>query len=350
MKEKWYLLVVCLIMSVLIFPEWGLSAPKKPMTVEELALYRGTDRQQILEEGAKKEGNLTFYTMGIMHNVRPVVAAFEKKYPFIKVNIWRASHRTLIPRILEEFRAGKSADVIRGHQMTDLTFFNAGLLQPFYSPNMTSMEKGVINQAPGGLAYSVGFRRTGLSLGYNTKLLSKDQIPKTYQDLLDPKWKGKMTMGASSGVNWIGTILDNLGEGFVERLSQQNIVIHTISGRAILDLIVSGEYPLSPAIWDAHVFVTKKAGAAIDWHPIEPVMVNIGRICLPKLSPHPHAAMLLIDFYLTKPTAESLVSQGIDSPRLDMPGAVSYKGYIGPKTMKDLKKWTDVFNRMILKR
>lgn len=94
-----FILVFCLLLPILTE-----AAPKRPDTMAELALYKGADRQQILEEGARKEGTITFYTSGILKlAVRPVVDAFEKKYPFLKVMIWRATGgMELVPRVTME--------------------------------------------------------------------------------------------------------------------------------------------------------------------------------------------------------------------------------------------------------
>ncbi|MFC1817200.1 ABC transporter substrate-binding protein, partial [Thermodesulfobacteriota bacterium] len=330
---------------------WGIvSAAQKPMTVAELALYQGTDRQQILEEGAKKEGKLTLYTMGILKQaVRPNVAAFEKKYPFIKVKIFRTSSNNLIPRVVEEFRMGKSfADVIEGNQMTDLVFLNARILQSYYSPNLAVIEKSAVKQASDGGSLSTGFRGSSISLGYNTNMIKEIELPKTYEDLLDPKWKGKMVLAGYSGANWLGVILDNLGEDFAKRLSGQNFDTHMISARAILDLIISGEYALSTTIYDSHVFKSKDKGAPVDWFPIEPVFGNLGRIAMPKLTSHPHSALLLIDYYLSKKSAEIHKTAGYSSTRLDTPGRASYKRYFGPKTLADVKKWKNAFSRLFI--
>src|SRR3989304_6666169 len=121
----------------------AVSATKKPTTAAELALYSGPDRQQILEEGAKKEGKLVFYTVGIVNQaVRPVIDAFQKKYPFIKVDIWRAGSNDLLPRLLEEYRAGKhQCDVIEGTQLLSILMHKEGMIQPFYSPNLQSIQE-----------------------------------------------------------------------------------------------------------------------------------------------------------------------------------------------------------------
>lgn len=351
MKERWYFFII-MFLFVLMLPEEGISAAKKPMTMAELALYKGADRQQVLEEGAKKEKILTLYTMGILtQGVQLTVSAFEKRYPFIKVNIWRASGAELISRVVEEFRSGQSvADVIEGQDVSDAVFVANGMLQPYYTPALAFTENTAIVPAPGGSSFATGFRGSNVSLGYNNKLLSKDQIPKTYQDLLDPKWKGKIVIAGGSAAKWLGVILDTLGEDFAKRLAQQNFPVHPVSGMAVLNLISSGEYALSTTIYDSHVSESKKKGAPVDWFPIEPVYSNLGTIAMSKLTSHPHAALLLIDFYLSQDSVTIHKNAGYSSTRLDEPTHTNYKRFYGPKTLEDAKRWNDTFNRLFLKK
>ncbi len=143
MKTRWGIFAFALT-AFLLFAGLSLAATKKPTTPAELALYKGSDRQQILEEGAKKEGSLVFYTSGILTQaVRPVVDAFMKKYPFIKVEIWRAGSESLVPRVFEESKAGKLGfDVIENTQTGYLLMQEmGGILQPFSSPNLSDPQK-----------------------------------------------------------------------------------------------------------------------------------------------------------------------------------------------------------------
>ncbi|MFC1815014.1 ABC transporter substrate-binding protein [Thermodesulfobacteriota bacterium] len=351
--RKGYLSVLILIVL------WGipglLSAEMKmKTTVAEIALYQGADRQQILEEGAKKEGKIIIYTDHILNqNIRPLVSAFQKKYPHIKVDIWRAGDNVLIPRIFEEHKAGRHVvSVLAMAQKYSLVLREREILQPFYSPNMDYIEDGAITKAPGGGAFAVGHYESHISLGYNTNLITKDQVPKTYQELLDPKWKGKVAIaGSSTGTSWMGSVLENHGEGLLTRLAQQNFDVHAVSGRAILDMIVSGEYVLSPTVFDSHMRFSKAKGAPAGWVPLEPVSTDIGQIMLPKNAQNPHAAMLLIDFDLTRQAGEIYKAGGYVSPRKDISsGETTYKKDYGPSSTEQYVKWQRLFDKLFLKK
>ncbi len=351
MRQRCFL-VISLVL-ILALPCLGMSAPQKPVTVAELALYKGTDRQQILEEGAKKEGRLTFYTTGILkQTVRPLVDAFEKKYPFIKVEIWRAETNQLITRIFEEYKVSKYlADVIELTQNGEIVMEEGGFLQPYYSPNLEYLEDRTIKKGPGGGAFSAAHYQSGIGLGYNTKLINRDQLPKTYQDLLDPKWKGKLTIvGSNTGITWMGGILDTYGEEFVGKLADQKFSVHAVSARALLDMAINGEYNFSPTIFDSHVAKSKGEGAPVDWIPLEPVSIFLGQIMLPKHSPHPHAALLFIDFDLSKQGGELYKMNGYVSPRKDVPGEKIYKKHYGPRSTKQVEHWNNVFDKLFIEK
>jgi iron(III) transport system substrate-binding protein len=335
---------------VLILPGISLSQTKKITTVAELALYNGPDRQQILEEGAKKEGKLSIYTSSF--NVQYIAKAFEKKYPYIKVDIWYGDESKALPRVFEEYRAKRVlSDVVGLTQEGTIAMLDAGLLQPFYSPEVPNIMDDAVTKSPAGGVLAVGHYSNGRGIGYNTKMITKEELPKTYRDLLNPKWKGKLPIGGSTaGVGWMGVQLDTYGEDFVVQLAKQDFQVHMISVRALLDMIVKGEYAFSPTIADSHVDLAQRKGAPVDWMPIEPVHCFLGQLTLHKLASHPHAALLYIDFDLRKENAEIFVQEGYFSTRKDIPLKRSYKAHFGPFSSKQMKQWDTLFNKLFVKK
>ncbi|MFC1817276.1 ABC transporter substrate-binding protein [Thermodesulfobacteriota bacterium] len=353
MRTTRCILIIALVAWVFVFSAAVGSAAGKPTTVAELAMYKGTDRQQILEAGAKKEGKLIFYTTGILkQSVRPIVNAFQKKYPYIKVQIWRAGTRRLVPKVIEEYKAGRHVvDVIEPTQSAKIVLAENQILRAFYSPNAAYIEEGAYEEVPGGGYLWVGHYQSGIGLGYNTKLISKEKLPKTYQELLDPKWRGKIPITSSNtSVNWMGTMLVTHGEEFVKQMAKQDFIVHSISGRALLDLIIAGEYEFSPTCFNSHVSKSKGKEAAIDWMPLEPVHTLIGMITLPKNPPHPHASLLFIDFDLTKQAGEIYKANGYLSPRKDVPGESEYKKHYGARSSEEVRKWQKLFSILFTKK
>jgi iron(III) transport system substrate-binding protein len=329
---------------------FAVSASKKPTTVAELALYSGSDRQQILEEGARKEGKLIFYTSLAVPIVRPLMSAFEKRYPYIKIIIWRAGGESLLPKILEEYKFGKHlCDVVEGTQLVMIMLQKVGVLQPYYSPHIANIQEGSITKAPGKGAFAVAFRESGIGLGYNTKQITREGIPKTYQDLLDPKWKGKVAIvSGNTGTSWMAAMLVTYGEDFVRRIAEQKFVVQMVSGRALCDMVINGEYMLSPTIFNSHVTDSRQKGAPVDWAPLEPVPVNVGQFSLPTHSANPHAALLFMDFELSKESAEYYKTLGYDPTRLDVSGTKTYKKFYGASTTDEVTKWGELFNRVFV--
>lgn len=339
---------------VMIFLCAGTATPaaRKPATMADLALYMGADRQQILEEGARKEQNLTFYTTHILN--RPLVEAFQKKYPFIKVDVWRAADIALLPRILEEYKVGSYlCDVIEGTQLPMLVLQKEGIIQPFYVPNLIHIQEEAITKSFGEGALRVATRESGIGLAFNTKLITREELPKSYPDLLDPKWKGKGKVAIGfdiSGRSWMQAMLVTHGEEFVRRMTDQSFDIQAVSSRGILDMIINGEYKFSPTIFDSHVSESKKKGAPVDWLALEPVPVNLGQLALPKHSSHPHAALLFIDFELSKEGAEIHKATGYSPTRKDVTGVKTYKKFYGAKTVEDQVKGAELFDKLFLKK
>ncbi len=353
MKTTHYSRILFLLAIPVMLAGAAQGAAKRPVTPAELALYKGADRQQILEEGAKKEGRLVLYTTGILNQtVTPKINAFQKKYPYIKVEVWRAETTNLVAKFLQEYGAGRHAvDVIEVTQSGEIYLEEKKMLQPFYSPHLAFLENDAIKKGPAGEVLAAGHYESGRVLGYNTKLVKKEQLPKTNKDLADPKWRGKVAIaGSSSGVNWMGTILNFDGEELVQKIARQNYDLHEVSARAVLDMIINGEYVFSPTCTDSHIIASKKKGAPVDWVPLEPVQVNSGQIMMPKHPQNPHAVMLFIDFDLTREVGELYRKTGYDSPRKDIPDQKTYKKYYGPDSTEQFAKWLELFNKYFIKK
>ena len=306
---------------VLIWTVHANAASGKPMTFEELALYRGSDRQQVLEAGARKEGGLLVYTSHTRMDA-DVKPAFEKKYPFIKMEVFRSSSGPLARRTLEEYRAGQfQVDAFELTPNGLVVLNKAGLLQPFHTPRLAKYEDDVKERAKGDAVYYVGVRESHIGLGYNNKLIPRQETPKSYDDLLNPKWKGKMAIaGSDTGVRWVGYLSETKGKEFIKKLAAQDIRVQNVSGRALNDLVISGEVPLSPTIYDSHVRLSKAKGAPEDWIPLEPAITNLGSGAVAKKPAHPHAALLFVDFMLSDECQKIYLETGYGSPNIDIMG------------------------------
>lgn len=334
----------------------SLLAAGAPMSPAQLALYQGADRETILIEGAKREGQLTFYNSHTWF--RTFVREFEKKYPFIKVAEWRNDSKNLLRRVLEEYKSGRFlVDVVETTAEVMALLKRDGAFLEYYTPEARHYPEEVKARGKNGLFY-LGDRETYNSLGFNTKLITPAEAPRTLQDLLDPKWKGKMAIaGTSTGVRWIGNAIDTMGRGFLDKFAAQEVRVQDMAAAALAGLVISGEVPLSPTIFDANVTVAKQKGAPIEWRPLEPVVTTVGYSGMTVKAPNPHAALLFLDFLHSKEGQEAMMKGGLWSPRPDI-GSTEQKfkkSYLDEKyTIEELEvkfsQWETLMRQLFIKR
>ena len=178
---------------------------------------------------------------------------------------------------------------------------------PYTSVHLAKYPAYAKENATKGLVYWGIDRETYMGVGYNTNLIPATAVPKNYGDLLKPELKGKIGFVSNeTGTRTLGAILNVKGEEFVKRLRVQEISLHNISGRAMADLVMSGEVALSPTIFRDHALEAKAKGAPIDWAAMEVVPTNAGGVSLVAQAPHAHAAVLLTD-YLLGPEAAKIM-------------------------------------------
>lgn len=332
-------------------------------SVEDVALMKSPNREKLLIEGAKKEGKVSFYTGLIVDQVvRPVKDAFEKEYPFVQVEFFRANADRLAQRMIAEYQAKKyEADIVSGSAAATM-LQRAGLMQRFYSPPIAEYPPELKDPKGFWGSTNVYF----MTLGYNTRNVKAAELPKSYEDLLNPRWKGQMMWSTSRGSGapqFIGNILVTMGQeagkAYLQKLKQQNIVKTTASARQILDLVIAGEYPMAIQIFNHHAYISKAAGAPVEWQPLEPVTATNNSIGVAKNAPHPHAAMLFMDFVLSRrgqrvfQAANYLPAHpDVAALQADLkPGARFKKAnYLSPELLYDKSnEWGDYFEKEFLK-
>jgi iron(III) transport system substrate-binding protein len=261
---------------------------------------------------------------------------------------------------MEEHAAGRnSADVIESGDDNMIILHGAGVLQEYYFPDLRSYEDDVKRQGKTGV-YFCGDREQYLGLGFNPNRVSSAEAPKTYKDLLDPKWKGKMTIVTDTVVHrWIGNALDEPGLGldFLEKLSRQDLRVQNMTPTALADLVIAEEVPLSPTIFAHTVSNAKRKGAPIEWRPLEPVVAYVGMSGMAGAAPHPHAALLFLEYFHSK-EGQELVMQDSASPRQDIASLEkkfkkTYMGrrYPSPEVMlKKEAEWQSLKERFFIRK
>jgi iron(III) transport system substrate-binding protein len=327
------------------------EARAQPSSVEALANYAGADRQKILEAGARREGRLLLYATATQ--TKPLLDRFEQKYPYLKVELARASSADTARKVLEEYQAGfEKVDAFELATHGLVLPRDEGILAPFQSPEAAAYSPDAIE----GKRHWVVVRESYTGIGFNSKLVAADKAPKTYPDLLDPQWKGRMALSgiSATAVNWVGTMVIAQGADFVRKLGQQNIRVYNITGRALANLMISGEVALSPTIYNSHVAMSADQGAPLAWNTPGPVPVTDAGVAIARKAPHPHAAMLLIDFLMSKEAAGLYRELGYDSARNDTTGSrvQVQKLYLTnrPNFLGEYEGWSKLYQDVFVRR
>ena len=277
---------------------WAQAA--KPATLSALAKYRGADRERLLYEGAKKEGNFVWYTSLVPH--KEIGKVFMTKYPGVSIDIYRAAGVILSNRIMAEHQARRHImDAIETTPPPLMPLRDNKMLTPYYSPHLTAYPDIAKEKADGDLVWWSTDRESLIGVGYNKNTFPAADLPKRFDDLLKPGLKGKMGVANNeTGARAIGGMIKAKGEEFVRRLKDQEARPFASTAAGLADMIITGEVPISFTMVQTNL--TQPAatrGAPVAWLPMEVVPVNAGGAAVSANAPHPHAALLFIDFLLS---------------------------------------------------
>jgi iron(III) transport system substrate-binding protein len=276
----------------------GATMAQGAKGIAELAGYTGADRERILIEGAKKEGGLTLYTSQQLGDTTPLVEAFEKKYG-LKVKVWRSGPDNVVPRITNEARSKRfEFDVVETEGQALEALQREKQLQVVKTPYLSDLLPLALR--PHG--EWIGTRLLVFAQAYNTNLIKKEDLPKNYQDLTDPKWKGRLGI-ESKDDEWFYALMQQLGEERGLKLFRQIGASNGFSirkGHTLLtNLVASGEVPLALTVYNARVEQLKSKGAPIDWFVLQPAIAQVNGAAVSRHAPHPYAALLFLDFLLS---------------------------------------------------
>jgi iron(III) transport system substrate-binding protein len=290
--------IFTVLLAGLIFA--GAARAQTRASIEQLAAYNKPDREKVLYAGAKAEGKITWYTSLAGESYKRLYAAFEAQYPGVKVESYRATRQEMGARIMAEAQAQRYiVDTIETTIPLLKLLKDNKMLVPYYFPTQAKYPDTVKEKAPNGLVFWAIDRESHIGLSYNKNAIPAKLAPKNYEGLLRPELKDKIAFaGSDTGVTVVGAMLKFKGEEYVKKLKAQNPAVHNVSGRALLDMVISGEVGVSPSTFRNHVEVSLKAGAPIEWIPMDVVPANSGSTAVSKNAPHPHAALLLADFIL----------------------------------------------------
>jgi iron(III) transport system substrate-binding protein len=315
-----------------------------------LALYQGTDRDAKLVAEAKREGELSIYHA--YPALTKILDAFSKKYG-IKVNAWRAGSEAIVQRLTTEARAGRhEVDIVQNNAPENEFAHREKLLQEVRSPYLADL----IPQAVPAHHEWAGITLDVWTAAYNTNKVKKEDLPKSYADLQDPKWKGKLGVEADD-YGWFGALLSELGEAQGTKIFNNIIATNGISvrkGHSLLGtLVASGDVPLALTIYDWNPPQLKdKGGAPIEAFFIPPVIAQPSTIAMLKGAPHPAAALLFYDFMLSEGQQMlAKIHYTVTSKKLPSKLAGVQVKYIDPgKAIDNQDKWLKQYDEIVLKK
>ncbi len=274
------------------------GAQAQPAAVA-IAALSGPDRLKKLAEGARKEGALTFYSSMPVDDITALTSVFEQKYG-VKTKVWRAGSEKVLQRGLLEAKANRhDVDIFEtnGPEMEVLS--REKILQACNSPYLADL----IPQAVRPHREWIATRLNIFTCAYNTKAVRKEDLPKTYRDLLDPKWKGKLAVEADDS-DWLAGIALSMGEAKGVALFKEIVAKNGISVRKghtlLANLVASGEVPMALTLYNYKVEQMKNAGAPMDWFALDPTVARPNGVGVARNAPHPHAAVLFQDFELSE--------------------------------------------------
>lgn len=267
-------------------------------TMANLAMYTGADREEKLVAGAKKEGLVSIYTSLPVDDVKVLTDGFEKKYG-VKTKSWRADAETVLQRAVAERNARRyEADFFElgGREMEAL--HREKVLAKTESPHA----KDLLPQAVLKHREWYGSRLNVFASAYNTNQVKKADEPKSYQDFLDPKWKGKLAIEAEDW-DWLATVATSMGEENGVRLFKEIVAKNGISVRKghtlLTQLVASGEVPFALTVYEYKAEQLKNNGAPIEWLALDPVVARVNGSGVAQNSQRPHAALLFLDYMLS---------------------------------------------------
>jgi iron(III) transport system substrate-binding protein len=258
-----------------------------------------------LVAGAKQEGKLVVYASATAPQLQMYFAAFNKRYPFIKTEYFRTGKQKLVSKILfEEQARQRVADVIHTSVIETHILKKRGALSKYVPREAASFPSQY--RDPEGLWTSA--YASGTLLGYNSRQVKREDVPKTYEDLLNLRWKNSIAIDANK-IEWFAMLLKLKGRAYMERLAALNPTLRD-GNTLVLQLLAAGEFPIAAGVYEYSVEDLKTKGAPVEWIGLEPVITYTVAVSLPSQPSHPNAAKLFIEWLLSKEGQEVINQYG----------------------------------------
>ena len=295
MRARWMPCVATLALSAAAF-------------AQSPVLYDKPDREAVLAQAARREGTVSVYTSLIAEDMTALASAFEKKYG-VKVKPWRAGSEKVLQRTVTEARAHRrDADVIETNGPELESMHREKILQPLRSPHVADL----MAQAVPAHHEWIGTRVNMFVQMYNTKLVKPGEVPKSFADLANPRWKGRLGIEAEDE-DWFAMIVKTLGEAQGLATFREIGRVNGFSVRKghtlLAGLVASGEIAFALTTYNHGAEKMKQKGAPVEWYAIPPAIGRANGVAIVRDAPHPNAAALFLDFILS-PEGQAILEKG----------------------------------------
>ena len=302
-------------------PTTAAEAPKTEAQAEGTEAENGQEETEAVSSDAEATGNVMLYSSMQEDQLMAIKQGFEKKYPNVKMDYYFAGTGKVITKIATEHQSGQvAADVIWVGDPSDyIGFKNEGILAKYSSPEAGAIADKFID--PDG--YYTGARMMNMSVGYNTTLVTEEEAPKTWNDLLDPKWNNQivMTDPSSAGTTkyFVGALLSDpsYGEEYFKKLKENGCELES-GTTATHNQVAAGAYKVGIML----DYVTQNLmdeGSPLGFRYLDSDLVSIfSPIGLVEGCANDTNGKLLYDFILSKEGQEILVDNNLLSVRDDV--------------------------------
>ncbi len=306
-----------------------------------------------LVEQAKNEGEVVLYTTMPVVEFQTFSQALKQKYPFLNVRHVRISSASQVSRVMLEHKSGKTQADVLGNSISALSYLrNQEVVEPYSSAETKQLLRGAMDSE----GYWSGITTDFLITAFNTNLISADKAPKNFDDYLNPAFKNQFAINSGVAEGLIGlTELwgEEKGLAYMRRLGQQGP--RPVEGFThMANLLVAGEYPLAVFMQLSKIDAMRKKGAPVAWLPSSPVLATVSAVSKTRSSPHPAAAKLLIDFYLSAEGQQALAKagkiplrRGVKSPSPDIDDLLESGNFHIVRAEDDYSRYMKLYNEAL---
>ncbi len=305
-------------------------------------------------EAAKKEGALVFYTSMTVGQAQEMLNAFKAKYPFLEPKMYRAVGERLLTKIMTEVQAGRyEFDVVQSAETQAYFLKKKNLLMKYVSPEAKNLPRAFVD--PQGTWAAVYIMPNVTA--FNTQMVKRSEVPRSYEEFLNPKWKGKIGMDPTKP-EWFAWMLKQMGEekglAYMRKLAAQDLRFYP--GLSLLtNLLASGEFPLLLNDYLHTAEEIKRKGGPVDWVAQDPVYTKFQPIGIGAKAPHPNAAKLFVDFVLSAEGQKIIASFARVPTRLGVPtniqGLEKFNFVVDEfSAADDFNKNYELFQKIFIKR